>query len=184
MAFRCLTLRERQLERNGNRLAILKSAETYRVLIPPNGKVVINTSSDRKIPYQKVLAMLQSTLKSIIPPDLDITPSLHLYDFENSNTIPVEISNITARTVSVPPRAIVCEMQPVTIADTSTPVSTSEFEQILEKVQISDTLTEGEKEKCRGLVSEFQDIFSTNPTDIGSTDNVCHHLELSDSTPF
>jgi hypothetical protein len=75
-------------------------------------------------------------------------------------------------------------MQPVTIADTSIPVSTSEFEQILEKVQISDTLTEVEEERCRGLVSEFQDIFSTNPTDIGTTDKVCHHIELSDSTPF
>ena len=35
--------------------------------------------------------------------DVDITPSLHLYNFESSDSIPVELCNVTTRTVTVPP---------------------------------------------------------------------------------
>lgn len=42
LAFRCLTLRERQLQKNGNRLAVLRLAEATRVLIPPNSRVVLD----------------------------------------------------------------------------------------------------------------------------------------------
>ena len=185
LAFRCITLRERQLVRNRNRLAVLKSAESTRILIPSNGKVVINAYMDRKLPYQKVLAMLHSTPKSSIPNDLDITPSLHYYDCEDASMIPVEISNVTTRTVCVSPKALLCEMQPVTIAEIPTKDAVpSRIDHILDKVSISDTLTVAESEQCANLISGFQDIFSTSSTDIGTTSMVKHHIELSDTTPF
>ena len=185
LAFRCITLRERQLVRNRNRLAVLKSAESTRILIPSNGKVVINAYMDRKLPYQKVLAMLHSTPKSSIPNDLDITPSLHYYDCEDASMIPVEISNVTTRTVCVSPKALLSEMQPVTIAEIPTKDAVpSRIDHILDKVSISDTLTVAESEQCANLISGFQDIFSTSSTDIGTTSMVKHHIELSDTTPF
>lgn len=82
LAFRCLTLMEKQLQRNRSRLASMKSAESSRIIIPPNGRVVIHAYLDRKIPYHRVLAMLHPTHKSCIPTDLNITPFLHYYYFE------------------------------------------------------------------------------------------------------
>lgn len=185
LAFRCMTLRERQLQRNGNRLAMLKSAEVNRVLIPPNSRVVLDAHMDKKIPYHKVLAMLQSTPNSCIPQDLDVTPTLHYYDFDGTPSISVEITNVTTRTVSIPPKALLCEMQPVYLAElpSSVPVP-SRLENILEKVNLSNSLSDEEKMRCQSLIGKYQDIFSTGSTDIGTTDKVQHHIDLSDTTPF
>lgn len=185
MAFRCLTLRERQLQRNGNRLAVLKLAEATRVLIPPNSRVMLDAYLDKKLPYHKVLSMLQSTSNSCIPPDLDVTPSLHYYDYDGTSSISVEITNVTTRTVSVPPKALICEMQPVYLAELpSTDSVPSKLENILDKINIGDLLTDEETDRCRSLIGKYQDIFSTGATDIGTTDKVQHHIELSDPTPF
>lgn len=184
LVFRCLTLMEKQLQRNRSRLAIMKSAESSRIIIPPNGRVVIHAYLDRKIPYHRVLAMLHPTHKSCIPTDLDITPTLHYYDFEESSIIPIEVSNVTMQTVSVPPKGLLCEMQPVSIADTVKAEPSSPLKCILDKVSISDSLTDSEKQECQRLIAEYQDIFSTSSIDIGSTDKVQHHIELTDPTPF
>ena len=187
LAFRCMALRDRGLQRNENRLSILKSAETDRVIIPPNGCVVINGYMDRKLPYHQVLAMLQATKRSSIPTDLDITPSLHLYDYDSSYMVPVEISNITTRTVSISPKAILCELQPVTVLDTVLPESattTPDVRQILDQVNISKDVTIEEQNGCKDLISEFSDIFSKSSTDIGTTDKVKHRIDLHDDTPF
>jgi hypothetical protein len=42
MALRCLTLRERNLRRQQNKLAVIKSAEKKTILIQPNSEVVIS----------------------------------------------------------------------------------------------------------------------------------------------
>ena len=83
------------------------------------------------------------------------------------------------------PKALLCEMQSVTIADIPTKDAVpSRIDHILDKVSISDTLTIAESEQCPNLISGFQDIFSTSSTDIGTTSMVKHHIELSDTTPF
>lgn len=93
---------KKQLQRNRSRLAIIKSAESSRIIISHNVGVVKHAYLDRKIPYYRVLAMLHPTLKSCIPTDLDITQPLHYYDFEESSIIPIEVSNVTMQIVSVP----------------------------------------------------------------------------------
>jgi hypothetical protein len=100
-----MSLRDRGLQRNENRLSILKLAET----LSPNGCVVISGYMDRKLPYHQVLAMLQATRRSSIPTDLDIIPSLHLYNYDSGYMVPVEIRNITIRALPFSPKAIICE---------------------------------------------------------------------------
>lgn len=78
--------------------------------------------------------MLQSTSNSCIPPDLDVTPSLHYYDYDGASSLSVEITNVTTRTVSVPPKALICEMQPVCLAELSfTDSVPSKLENILDQ---------------------------------------------------
>lgn len=83
---------------------------------------MINGYINRKLPYHQVLAMSQATKRSSISSYLDITPSLRLHSYDNGYIVPVEISNITTRTVS---KAILCELQPVTLLDTVMPMSAS-----------------------------------------------------------
>lgn len=186
LALRCMTLRERELRRNGHRLGIVKSAETERITIPPNGSVRIRGNLDRKLPYHQVLAILQATTKSSIPSDLDVTPSLHRYSYTDNSSISVEISNVTTRTVSVAPRAILCGLQPLIILDTVLPESaiSPDVQLVLDKVKISTEITIREQQQCRELITEFSDIFSKGDTDVGTTDRVKHCIDLEDTTPF
>lgn len=76
-------------------------------------------------------------------------------------------------------------MQPVYLAELpSTDSVPSKLENILDKINIGDLLTEEETDRCRSLIGKYQDIFSTWATDNGTTDKVQHHIELSDPTPF
>lgn len=96
--------------------------------------------------------MLQSTSNSCIPPDLDVTPSLHYYDYNGTSSISVEITNVTTRTVSVPPKALICEMLPVCVAELPSSDSVpSKLENILDKINIGDLLTDEETDRCRNL---------------------------------
>ena len=81
LAFCCLSLRQSNLQRNNNRLCLIKSAATKRLVIPPNERVVVEGCMDKNLPYHRVLAMLQATRRSTIHTDVDITPSLHFYNF-------------------------------------------------------------------------------------------------------
>lgn len=65
-------------------------------------------------------------------------------------------------------------MQPVSITDIVKAEPSSPLKCILEKVSISDSLTDSEKQECQEIIAGYQDIFSTGFTDIGSTDKVYH----------
>jgi hypothetical protein len=118
---------------------------------------------------------------------LDITHSLHLYDYESDNRIPVEICNITTRTIAVPPRTVLCELQPVELLNTQMPEtlnSTPELQHIYERIKLSPTISEEEEHQCKHLIAEFSDLFSTKSTDLGTKDKLKHRIELNDATPF
>lgn len=140
LAFRYITIRENKLSRNKNRLGVVKSAETDNIIIPPNSEVNINGYIDREVPYHPVCAFLQSTYKSLIPQDLDIAPSLISYKYQNNNNVVVKISNVTARPVKIPPKALLCEIQPVVIEEEiPKPNFSNNSDDIMNLVKISTT---------------------------------------------
>ena len=89
LAFRCLTLREKELTKNQHRLTLVRSAETRRITIPANSEVVVKGYLDKGIPYQPVCAILQSTKSSFLPEDLDISPTLIAYDHRRTSAVRV-----------------------------------------------------------------------------------------------
>ena len=188
LAFRCLTIREKELQRNGFALGLVKSAEAARVIIPPNGKMTIEGLIDKKIPFPRVTVMLHQTSRSCVPVDVDIEATLHRYLYDEHQVIPVTISNLTTQTISIAPRGILCEIQPIEVADTDAHQvgeSTSPaLDDLFSKIQFPGDLTHEEHQECQRIVTDFRDIFSTDATDIGTTDKVQHRIELMDETPF
>ena len=133
--------------------------------------------------------MLAQTHKSCIPADVDIEATLHPYLYEDYQVVPMTINNVTTRTISISPKVVICEVEPVEIADTGPgydcPAPTlPKLDQILSKIQLPDDITAEDSQACRDLISSYQDIFSTGDTDIGTTDKVKHRIELTDETPF
>lgn len=78
----------------------------------------INGYIDREVPFHPVYAFLKNTHKSVIPQDLDISPSLVSYKYQNNNNnVEVKISNVTTTTVKIPIKTLLCEIQPVVIEE-------------------------------------------------------------------
>ena len=110
-----------------------------RLIIPPNSNVTLTGYLDKKIPYQHTAAMMQRTVKSAVPDDLDIVPSLMEYRYMDNSLIEVEISNVTTRTVLIPEKAIIGEIQPVSIVQNSIHTNNNESVYRMDKITIEKT---------------------------------------------
>ena len=187
LAFRGMTLREKELTRNHHRLGIVKSAETQSIVIPPNSSVTVSGYVDKALPYQPTTAVLQATANSMIPSDLDIVPALVDYRYPANHLIRVDIDNITTRTVRIQPRAILCELHPVVIEedyDVSISQSAQPSKNVLDLVTIEDDISHTEEQLGKQLILDYDDVFSKGDTDIGHTDIVRHRIDLHDDHPF
>ena len=183
LAFRCLSLRDKELSRKEYKLGIVKSAETSKITIPPNSRRTVNGYIDRQTRYHDSCAMLQATTESAIPQDLDIVPTVVTYKYGQQDTIPVHICNITTRTVTVSPKALLCELQAVNIEEL--PLDSDSKDPQLDSIHIdTGNVTLEQYGGVREFIEKNKDLFSWHDTDIGHVTTVEHHIELLDETPF
>ena len=184
LAFRCMTLRERELSRRSYVLAHVRSAEDTPITIPPNSRVIIQGYLHNELPYQPVCGMLSPTVNSHIPADLDIEPSVITYDTARTTPIPVHVSNITINTVQVRPHALLCEIQQVKV-ENFPKSNISEESDIIDQVDFPrDEFTQEQIQQIQRLHSDFDTLFSKGDTDIGYCPFVEHRIELDDERPF
>ncbi|GFS20740.1 hypothetical protein ElyMa_003321100 [Elysia marginata] len=93
-------------------------------------------------------------------PDLDLTPQLISFDHSQSKfcQVDVTLSNTSTHTVAINPRAILCEVQPVTITQLE---DTTETEQkgILGQLDIEyDRLNQEQRTEVTQLIREYDNI--------------------------
>lgn len=138
MTFCCLSLREKELHKRAYRLAVVKFEESKSIQIPPNRNVTLQGYIDHGLPCKPVCCVMQPTNRAAIPIDLVIAPSLVSYRNKNDQLLPVHISNVTTTTIIVSPNAILCELQPVPVADIALPEGTSS--DVLHKVSLPTEL--------------------------------------------
>lgn len=106
--------------------------------------------------------------------------------------VPVRVCNLTARPISIHPRMTVCNLQDVSVVRTIDPSEgavnkSHNSDKSLEDLGISiptDTLTPEQHRQACSFLSKWRHIFSSGPTDLGSTDLIEHDINLSDPTPF
>ena len=85
--------------------------------------------------------------------------------------VSVNMIYITFRTIIIPLRAIICELQPFTIESTPT-VSSEEAKKILDQIKITKSdLTDTELEAGLDHIRSYVDIFSKADEDVGRTKN-------------
>ena len=98
--------------KNINRIDLIRTDRTKSITITPNTSITVNGYVDKEIPYQTTPAIVQSkTLAK--DSDYDIEPSLLQYHHKQNGPVTVRISNITTKTINIPPQPIICELQPV-----------------------------------------------------------------------
>lgn len=115
MAFRAITVREKALLRNKNRVAIVRSSETDRIILGPNENKNISGYTDREIDHQPTCAILQESSESALPSFVDITPTVLQYEHKKNKAVIVNVTNLTTHSVAITPKSIICELQPVRV---------------------------------------------------------------------
>lgn len=115
LSFRCLTVREKELKKYKNKIAIVKSAETNRIILGPNETIDIEAYTDRELDCGQTYVMVHETEDSSLPNFIDITPTVLNYRSGRRQTLTVNLSNLTSNSVVISPKAILCEIQPVDI---------------------------------------------------------------------
>ena len=113
LALHCVALRERQLTRHCNHIAIVRSAEKNHFTIRPNEQVTVSGYVDKSQPYHQTCALLQPHPQ--VTADLDLNPSLISYRHQLTKPVEVSFSNLSTHTVTISPKTVLCEVQPVDI---------------------------------------------------------------------
>ena len=62
LALRCLIIRERELRKSKNRLAVIRSAQQNTITIPANSSVTIKGVTSKELEYQPTCAMMVETV--------------------------------------------------------------------------------------------------------------------------
>ena len=185
-AFRCLAARDRQLARSDFRLGVVRCAEVNSVCVLPNQQRTVQCSIDQSIPYNTTVAMVHSSVKGTVNKDLDVTPVLVDYQFNSREScFNIHVANVTARPISIHPKSVLAELQPVTIETIlNQMVVDSNDRDLIDKVTINDNLPADVRDVCVELLHKWKDVFSRSDDDIGHTTAVRHRIDLYDDIPF
>ena len=186
LSFRCMHLREKELTRRKYKLAVVKCATLKPVTIVPNSSNFIPCYLDRQLDYPDSCVMFQSTVGSKLPSDLDITPSIIPYRYRNTGIVQVHVTNVSTKTVTIQPNALVCELQPVTVENIREErVEPAVDFDVTEQVDVcTEGLSDVEISQGRTMLWKYKSVFSMHEDDVGHTDLVRHHIELNNERPF
>lgn len=188
LSFRAISVRERELIRNKDRVAVVKCASQQKITINPNQSVEIEGYTDKELNYPGTTAILQESELSQIPSSLDVTPTVIIYSDIKNATVKVTLSNLSTQPVTIQPKSILCEVQPVTVAEDvfDKIEEIDKHEEVLQGLNIdeSNILEPEQKEQLMGLLRKHRDIFSTSDTDIGICNRIKHRIDLKTNIPF
>ena len=185
LSLRCLSIRQRELKKNKNRIAIVRSAETKRLTIGPNQSINIKGYLDKEMEFNHTCAIIQECEDSTLPDFIDVTPTVIQYQHRNNGEIMISLSNLTTNSVTISPKAILGEVQPVTVDESVFERMEKETtKKIFDEIHIDSKLSAEQDEQVKSLLKKHINIFSTHDADIGDCDMIRHRIDLIDPTPF
>ena len=117
-----------------------------------------------------------------------------------SARVPVKVFNLSAKVVTVQPKATLCELQEVTVlrsaelskvSSKGSKVNIQQQNVILPDAKTSSNfdlsnsaISEEQKTIAQRFLSQWQPIFSQGPMDLGHTELVKHSINIDDDRPF
>ena len=97
----------------------------------------------------------------------------------------VNCSNLTTNSVTISPKAVLCEVQQVTIDESVFDrIKREASKKIFDDIHIDSKLTPEQNEQVEALLRKHIDAFSKHDGDIGDCDMIKHRIDLIENTPF
>jgi len=110
----------------------------------------------KDLDYPATAAMMLEADDSSVAEWLDVEPSVINYRFRKNGEVFVNLSNLTTQTVTIAPRTVLCELQPVTIEDDVFKKNEEQQkrEQVLADLNIDEDqiLTDEQRQELRDLM--------------------------------
>ena len=127
-----------------------------------------------------------------LPGSLMLSPGLHhLKLSKSSSKVPVQVHNLSSKTVTIPAKTPVCHLETVKLVplnqeaeDAGLTSSSGDFLDLFKRDELRETLTDEQIYEVEHLLQSYQAAFSLHDLDLGTTDLVQHHIKLSDTQPF
>ena len=184
LSFRCLVIREAALRRNNNCLGVVKSAHTENIVVKPNGRVTVTAFVDKPLDYVNTCAIMQPAMGERLSSLLDIADTVINYQGKKTGLVDVHIDNVTTQTVIIPPRATLCELQPVSRVTGKVKDEVAD-DSVLSKMNLdSPLLSSAERERLEDRLRFHKDKFSHSDLDMGHHRRTQHEIHLTDPHPF
>ena len=172
----------------------VRSTNTKHVFIQPQESVIISGLVRKGNHTDGFTAVTEQSRE--LSGSLTVCPRVVSVN-TTSTRIPVRICNISAKVLSVPPKANLCELHEVKVLRSWSPSHISnvtgkqtegiESEDVLKSLGVNMTdccLEDKERDTARNILSKWTSIFSKGPTDLGCTDLTEHEIHLTDNKPF
>ena len=105
-----------------------------------------------------------------------------MISYRHQLTEPVEVSfsNLSTHTVTINPKTVLCEVQPVDITSLED-VPATVRDSLLSQIDLdSDRLSPEQEAEVKQLLMDFESIFSKHEEDIGFSAKVRHRVDLND----
>ena len=67
--------------------------------------------------HPNTLVITQESKDSGISYDIDITPTMVLFENQKRREVTISLSNLTTNTLTISPKTFICELQPVTLVE-------------------------------------------------------------------
>ncbi|KAH3865583.1 hypothetical protein DPMN_028624 [Dreissena polymorpha] len=109
-------------------------------MVRPNQSVYIRCITDRELSYQPTSALVQETGESQLPKCAEITPAIVQYTGKKQEIV-VNVSNTTNNVLQISPKAIVGELQLVTLERENEEDTNRTPQDVLDQVNIDPDLT-------------------------------------------
>ena len=99
---------------------MIRSATTQSITLQPNKTTEIFGYTDKEINFQQSTAIIQESSESQLPPCIEVTPACILYNNKKRQEVKISLSNLSTSPVTISPRSILCEIQPVVVEGAET----------------------------------------------------------------
>ena len=196
LAFRRMSVQDRQESRQEGRVGLVKCAIVEKLRIPGNGRVTVPATVSDRISSTEPMVMFHPTEKTALPDQIEVTQTAMRCAGTDKAEVMVELCNLGTSPVTIQPRALLCELQSVKLADREEEAAKAEEDATQEK-EVNHTrdeflasfaemteLSDDERTQVEDLLWEYRDTFSRDEFDIGHTPTIKHRIDLLDETPL
>ena len=176
---------------NANQPVMVNSVNS--TLVPAGGTVTLDGLCTGKLSHG--IIMTENFSPSSLPGGLLVHCRVIKLTDKNSNTVPVTLTNLTDKVLTIPSKTPICKIEVVTPVscfshnalrqnNRKDALSSQEtIEELTFNLSQSDLSPEQENQ-AQNLLKKWKHVFSSHPTDLGHTGILKHKIKLTDETPF